>query len=116
MELGLTLTGPHRDDLSVTVDGKLARLFASEGQKKTAIAALKLAEWERLAQTIHEPPLMAIDELGLPLDETRQHLVWTKLKGLGQVFITTAVPGKELESSHQIKIKSGAVYIQNVSP
>jgi DNA replication and repair protein RecF len=89
MELGMTLTGPHRDDLSLLIDQKPARLFASEGQKKTAIAALRLAEWERLSKRIGAPALMGIDDLGLHLDETRQKLLKSALNSLGQVFITT---------------------------
>lgn len=109
-ELGLTLTGPHRDDLTLQVEGKPARLFASEGQKKTAIAALKLAEWERLTQRIQTPALMGIDDLGLHLDETRQKLLRASLEQLGQVFVTTPyLPStwKELESGKQIRIENG---------
>jgi recombinational DNA repair ATPase RecF len=43
-QFGLTMTGPHRDDLSILIDAKPARLYASDGQKRTAIATLRLAE------------------------------------------------------------------------
>lgn len=105
MELGLTLTGPHRDDLTVTIDGKLARQFASEGQKKTAIAALRLAEWERLSERIGAPALMGFDDLGQHLDDTRQKLLRTSLDSLGQVFITT--PHAPKEEGHLIHIQNG---------
>lgn len=107
MELGLTLTGPHRDDLSVTIDGKQARLFASEGQKKTAIAALRLAEWERLCKRIGAPALMGFDDLGQHLDDTRQKLLRSSLNELGQVFITT--PYNPKEEGHHIHIQNGSV-------
>jgi DNA replication and repair protein RecF len=107
MELGLTLTGPHRDDLSLLIDQKPARLFASEGQKKTAIAALRFAEWERLSKRVGAPALMGIDDLGLHLDETRQKLLKKVLQTLGQVFITT--PNLHLEDAHTIQIHEGAV-------
>jgi len=107
MELGLTLTGPHRDDLSVSIDGKPARLFASEGQKKTAIAALRLAEWERLSKRIGAPALMGFDDLGQHLDDTRQKLLRNSLSELGQVFITTPhIPKNE---GHLIHIQSGSI-------
>lgn len=108
-ELGFTLTGPHRDDVSFWVEGKAARVFGSEGQKKTSIAALRLSEWERLLNKMNEAPIMAIDELGLPLDEKRQDLLWNKLGKLGQIFITTSVPGKELESSFKIPVIAGTI-------
>lgn len=109
MDLGLTLTGPHRDDLTVTIDGKLARQFASEGQKKTAIAALRLAEWERLTQRIGAPALMGFDDLGQHLDDTRQKLLRTSLNTLGQVFITT--PHVPQEEGHLIHIQNGIAEI-----
>ncbi len=111
-ELGLTLSGPHRDDILLLIEGKPARLFASEGQKKTAIAALKLAEWERLGQRIGAPALMGIDDLGLHLDETRQKLLRASLEKLGQVFITTPyLPStwKELEQGRHIQIENGSI-------
>lgn len=104
MDLGVTLTGPHRDDLHITIDGKPARLFASEGQKKTAIAALKLAEWERLSQRVGAPALIGFDDLGSSLDDERQKMLQTKLAKLGQVFITT--PHKPREEGHHIYIQS----------
>lgn len=104
--LGLTLTGPHRDDLSLSIDQRPARLFASEGQKKTAIAALRFAEWERLSARIGAPALMSIDDLGLHLDETRRDLLRQALLKLGQVFITTPTPFNE---GHKLFISNGAI-------
>jgi DNA replication and repair protein RecF len=106
-ELGLTLTGPHRDDLSLLIDHKPARLFASEGQKRTAIAALRLAEWTRLTERVGAPALLGIDDFGLHLDEGRQRLLRTALSPLGQVFVTT--PILSLESAHALRIEKGAI-------
>lgn len=107
MELGLTLTGPHRDELSLIIDGKPARLFASEGQKKTLIASLKLAEWQRLKNRIGDTPLMGIDDFGMHLDETRQARLKGKLNELGQVFLTTPFTPTE---GHAIHIAQGKVH------
>lgn len=101
-ELGLTLKGPHRDELTFWIGEKLARLFGSEGQKKTAIAALKIAEWQRFAKN-GAFPLFAIDDLGLPLDPIRQGLFYEILNSLSQVFITSPTPLSAF-SSHLIKI------------
>ncbi len=86
---GSTLLGPHRDDFSLWIDEKAARNFASEGQKKTAIFGLRLAEWELFMKVAGIPPLLSIDDLGLHLDQTRQALFQNTLKALGQTFITT---------------------------
>ena len=100
MDLGFTLTGSHRDDLSLLIDAKLARTYASEGQKKTAIAALKIAEWERLSERVGGRALMGFDDLGQHLDDTRQKLLHDSLDELGQVFITTP---------HQLKAEAGTL-------
>ena len=104
----MTLVGPHRDDLSFWIDAKPARLFASEGQKKTAIASLRLAEWTRLAPA---SPLMAIDDLGLSLDTSRQACFRDKLATLGQVFITTPTPFEGF-SAHLIQVRKGNFLFQ----
>ncbi len=106
-ELGLTTAGPHRDDLSFWIGNAPAKTFASEGQKKTAAAALKLAEWDRLAHRLAIQPLMAVDDIGLALDPTRQTQFQTKLENLSQVFITTPYPPKD-QGSH-IQIHQGKI-------
>lgn len=110
--LGATLTGPHRDELLLQIEGKPARLFASEGQKKTGMAALRLAEWERLCRRVEGTALMGIDDFGLHLDSPRQQLLCNQLETLGQVFLTTPhSPShwKVLEGAHQIRIEAGSI-------
>ncbi|MCC6127701.1 MAG: DNA replication/repair protein RecF [Chlamydiae bacterium] len=112
IQLGATLTGPHRDELILSIEGKPARLFASEGQKKTAIAALRLAEWERLCRRVEGSALMGIDDFGLHLDSPRQELLCNRLDRLGQVFLTTPhspMQWKALAGAHQIRIEAGSI-------
>ena len=106
-ELGLTTVGPHRDDLSFWIGTKAAKTFASEGQKKTAIASLRLAEWDCLAARLSCTPLMAIDDLGLALDSTRQAHFQKSLEKLGQVFITTPSLPLHLAAGCSIHIRNG---------
>jgi DNA replication and repair protein RecF len=89
LELGNTLTGPHRDDLEITLNGSEARYFASEGQQRTCVAALRCAEWQRIHLQIGEKPLMLIDDAGMGLDQDRQGRLVGHLSSLGQVFVTT---------------------------
>ena len=89
MEQGNTFTGPHRDDLVITVNGQEARHFASEGQQRTCVAALQCAVWMKTHQEIGEKPLMLIDDLGMGLDKMRQERLISHLCTLGQVFVTT---------------------------
>ncbi len=109
MDLGMTLTGPHRDDVTLLIEGKPARFFASEGQKKTLVAALRLAEWERLKERLGMPPLMGVDDLGLHLDGHRLATLQEELARLSQVFITTPLPGGLFPEAHRIEIANGAI-------
>lgn len=101
-ELGITTAGPHRDDISFWIGNKSAKIYASEGQKKTAVASLRLSEWDRLAKRTSDIPLMAIDDLSVALDDTRQSSFRDSLKKLGQVFITTPIPPSDFD--HHILI------------
>lgn len=111
MSLGSTLTGPHRDDLSIFLHDKDIRLFGSEGQQRSCVAALRLAEWERLYKCTEERPLMCIDDAGISLDKEREACLYKALTQLGQVFITT--PKEELplpQSAHKIFVHQGTIY------
>jgi DNA replication and repair protein RecF len=87
--LGSTLVGPHRDDLDILINGKSARSFASQGQLRSAIAALRLAEWRQLHELHGTPPLFCIDDFGVHLDAQRRELLLSKLSSFGQVFLTS---------------------------
>lgn len=86
--VGYTLVGPHRDDVQILLDGKEARLFASEGQQRASVAAMRLAEWHRLRQIGAELPLMLMDDVGMSLDAARCGHLLNQLEGMGQVFLT----------------------------
>lgn len=109
ISLGLTLTGPHRDDFILLIEGRPARLFASEGQKKTATFALKLAEWARLAQNTGKSPLLGIDDFGLHLDEKRELLLKETLSTFGQVFLTTPYAPTRASHIHPLEIQKGSI-------
>ena len=84
---GLCLSGPHKDDIEVTVNGHSARQFCSQGQVRTAALSLKLAEREIHKNAIGEYPVMLLDDVLSELDPKRQEYVLNRIAG-GQVFIT----------------------------
>jgi len=94
---GVTLAGPHKDDLGITIGQKEARFFASEGQQRSCVAALHMAEWTRLNAIGDEPPLMLIDDVGISLDASRRNNLLTHACQMGQVFLT---------STHELPIPS----------
>jgi DNA replication and repair protein RecF len=108
-QLGLTLHGPHRDDFTLFVEQKPARQFASEGQKRTALASLRLAEWKRLQQQAHVSPILGIDDFELHLDQERQRLFQAALEELGQVFVSTPELKPSWASAKHFTISSGKI-------
>ena len=83
----LCLSGPHKDDIFVTIDGREARQYASQGQTRTAALALKLAEREIYKNAAGEYPVLLLDDVLSELDPKRQEFVLNRL-GSAQVFIT----------------------------
>ena len=84
---GLCLTGAHKDDLEIEINGAPARAFASQGQARTAALSIKLAELELHRKARGEYPLLLLDDVLSELDATRQDFILNRIGG-GQVFIT----------------------------
>ncbi len=106
LAFGSTLIGPHRDDLTILLQTREARYFASEGQQRSCAAALRLAEWHRLRDATGETPLMLIDDMGLGLDPYRRQQFEQQLESLGQVFVTSPV---ESLSGKTFEIKAAQI-------
>lgn len=83
----LCLSGPHKDDVLVAIDGRDAKQYASQGQTRTAALALKLAEREIYKSAAGEYPVLLLDDVLSELDPKRQEFVLNRIAG-GQVFIT----------------------------
>lgn len=86
--LGVTAVGPHRDEIALSVNGINARKFASQGQHKTLLIGLKLAEMAYLKERCSETPILLLDDVFSELDEHRSDRLVGQLQGFGQVFIT----------------------------
>lgn len=83
----MCLSGPHKDDLVITIDGREAKSYSSQGQTRTAALALKLAEREIYQNATGEYPVLLLDDVLSELDPRRQEFVLNRIAG-GQVFIT----------------------------
>lgn len=84
-----TLIGPHRDDLSFTIDGRDARSFGSQGQQRSVVLAWKMAEVDLSAEILGERPLLLLDDVMSELDERRRAAVVEFVQEDIQTVVTT---------------------------
>lgn len=87
---GVTLSGPHRDDLLFTLNGVAAASFASRGQQRTAALALRLGEARFMADRKGDLPVVLLDDVLSELDEARRRAVLESLGEWDQLLITSA--------------------------
>jgi len=93
---GNTSIGAHRDDFSIDINGKKAKLFASQGQQRSAVIALKLAETTVLEEKSGESPIVLLDDVLSELDTSRQDYILNAIKNR-QIFITCCDPNTVLK-------------------
>lgn len=86
---GVTLAGPHRDEVTLTIGGRSARDFGSEGQQRTVALALKLAQGEILRERGQVSPVYLIDDIFGELDPARRNALMSLLPKDAQKLITT---------------------------
>lgn len=101
---GVTGFGPHRDDIEILINGKNARAFGSQGQQRSAVLSLKLAEASVLNERMGEEPVILLDDVLSELDSKRQDFLLNELKGC-QVFITCC------EKSNKEQLKEGKIFL-----
>ncbi len=87
---GVTIIGPHRDDLQLLIDGMDAGMYASRGQSRTAVLAMKLAEVRYMMTQRRQEPILLLDDVLSELDAVRRAHVLDRIGEYQQCFITTA--------------------------
>ena len=99
--------GIHKDDLEMTLGAQPFKSIASQGQRKSLLFALKLAEFETLKKEKGFAPLLLLDDVFEKLDESRMHnlLDWACIQNGGQIFITDT--HEERMKSHLEKLSVG---------
>lgn len=88
-ERGMTLAGPHRDDLAFYVNDKDVQQYGSQGQQRTTALSVKLAEIELIYKEIGEYPILLLDDVLSELDDHRQSHLLNTIQGKVQTFVTT---------------------------
>jgi DNA replication and repair protein RecF len=108
MALGRTSAGVHRDDFLFRIDEKELKRFGSQGQQKSFLIALKLAEFDYLLSKKSEKPIILLDDIFDKLDDDRIHQLLRLVQegGFGQIFITDARAGRSLEVLREAGVKS----------
>ena len=105
---GATLWGIHKDDLEIKLNGKNARIFASQGQQRSLALSLKLAEGEITREEFGDYPVFLFDDVLSELDETRRDslLLFETDK---QVIITTCEVGvlEKIKAQKKIRVENG---------
>ncbi|MEH2072869.1 MAG: DNA replication/repair protein RecF [Nostoc sp.] len=113
MHQGTTLVGPHRDEIELTINQTPARQYGSQGQQRTLVLALKLAELQLIEEVVQEPPLLLLDDVLAELDLSRQNQLLDAIQDRFQTLITTTHLGsfdsQWLKSSQIIFVKAGEI-------
>jgi DNA replication and repair protein RecF len=115
LERGMSLVGPQRDDVAVTLDsgdGPLdARTFASQGDQRTAALALKLAEHDLLSEALDEQPVLLLDDVFSELDPARRGWLAEAVGAMGQTILSSAdaAGAAGLGAERTIEIERGSV-------
>ena len=108
LETGQCLTGPHKDDFSVSLSGIDLKAYGSQGQTRTAAISLKLAQRELMGREWGEEPVLLLDDVLSELDPGRQDFVLNQIVS-GQVFITCCEPGRFTKLGKTIEISKGNI-------
>jgi len=110
---GTTLVGPHRDEIELTINQTPARQYGSQGQQRTLVLALKLAELELIEQVVGESPLLLLDDVLAELDPNRQNQLLDAIQDRFQTLITTTHLGSFdshwLKSSQILSVQAGKI-------
>jgi len=105
-----SVAGPHRDDVRFTLGGLSLAAYGSQGQQRTAVLALKVAEYGAMRARADEAPLLLLDDVLSELDDQRARAFLTEIGAYEQAFVTaTHLPGALAPDAHVARIENGAL-------
>lgn len=110
---GTSLVGPHRDEIEFTLNNLPVRQYGSQGQQRTLVLALKLAELKLIEEVVGEPPILLLDDVLAELDPNRQNQLLEAIQDRFQTLITTthltAFEREWIEASQILTVKAGEI-------
>ena len=101
------MLGVHRDDIDIFINGKPAKNYASQGQIRTAVLSLKLAETEIIKEETGEYPVMLLDDILSELDKSRREFLISRIKGKQIIITCTDIENYFNDNVNIIEIKDG---------
>lgn len=111
IERGITLFGPHRDDLEFFVNGKDVQRFGSQGQQRTTALSVKLAEIDMIKNEVGNYPVLLLDDVLSELDDDRQSHLLSSIQGKVQTFVTTTsvqgIDHETIREANMYQIRKG---------
>ncbi len=105
----VTLVGPHRDDLRLTIDGAPLAAFGSQGQQRTAVLALKVAEYDVMRSRAGDAPILLLDDVLSELDAERAAGFLAALEGFEQAFLSATELPPQLGAAATWSIRAATV-------
>jgi DNA replication and repair protein RecF len=115
LERGISLIGPHRDDLVLSLGPMPAKGYASHGESWSFALALRLASYELLRSDLGEDPVLVLDDVFAELDTGRRHRLAELVSGAEQVLVTAAVPADVPEVLSGTRVEVGAGEVRHAS-
>ena len=114
---GHTSVGPHRDDIGIEIGNMAARLYASQGQQRSAVLAMKLAEAAVLAEACGEEPVVFLDDVLSELDGSRQLYLLSSLSGRQSFLTGCELPPRALSgTAARFLVRGGTVSPAETAP
>jgi DNA replication and repair protein RecF len=110
---GVSVVGPHRDDLLFVINGRDVRIYGSQGQQRTAALSTRLAEIEVICELTEEPPVCLLDDVLSELDDLRRAQIFDVTIGACQTFLTCthtrALPAAVLANARIYQVSAGTL-------
>jgi DNA replication and repair protein RecF len=110
---GVSLVGPHRDDLLFEINGRDVRVYGSQGQQRTAALSTRLAEIEVIREMTEEPPVCLLDDVLSELDDLRRAQIFDVTIGACQTFLTCthtrSLPAAVLANARVYRVSGGTL-------
>ncbi len=111
LNYGMTLIGPHRDDINFFINDMQVKKYGSQGQQRTVVLTLKMAEMELINEELGEYPILLLDDIMSELDKSRQDYIMNNIMDKQVIITCTDINGFNIDKKNYIyRIENGKIY------